>query len=60
VEVDTLDVRPLPGLVLKHFTARDVISKCDILEVHTRISSHITAAFIDTLLRPMPFPVEVI
>jgi putative transposase len=27
VEVDTLDVRPLPGVVLKHFTARDVISR---------------------------------
>ncbi len=26
VEVDTLDVRPLPGVILKHFTARDVIS----------------------------------
>ena len=24
VQVDTLDVRPLPGMVLKHFTARDV------------------------------------
>ncbi len=27
VEVDTLAVRPLPGLVFKHFTARDVISR---------------------------------
>jgi transposase len=26
VQVDTLDVRPLPGLVLKQFTARDVVS----------------------------------
>jgi transposase len=26
VEVDTLDVRPLPGVILKHFTARDIIS----------------------------------
>ena len=27
VQVDTLDVRPLPGVVLKHFTARDVVSR---------------------------------
>ncbi|MCJ7576501.1 MAG: integrase core domain-containing protein [Dehalococcoidia bacterium] len=60
VEVDTLDVRPLPGLVLKHFTARDVISRWDILEAHTRASSHTAAAFIDTLLKRMPFPVKVI
>ena len=60
VEVDTLDVRPLPGVVLKHFTARDVISKWDVLEVHTRANSHTAAAFMDTLLRRMPFPIKVI
>jgi putative transposase len=60
VEVDTLDVRPFPSLVLKHFTARDVISKWDVLEAHTRASSHTAAAFIDTLLERMPFPVKVI
>jgi len=27
VQLDTLDIRPLPGLVLKHFTAHDVVSK---------------------------------
>ena len=36
VQVDTLDVRPLPGVVLKHFTARDVVSRWDVVEVHTR------------------------
>jgi putative transposase len=60
VEVDTLDVRPLPGVVLKHFTARDVISKWDVLEAHTRASSHTAAAFMDSLLGRMPFPVKVI
>jgi transposase InsO family protein len=60
VEVDTLDVRPLPGLVLKHFTARDVISRWDILEAHTRVSSKAAAAFMDALLRRMPFPIKVI
>jgi putative transposase len=25
VQLDTLDVRPLPGVILKHFTARDVV-----------------------------------
>ena len=60
VEVDTLDVRPLPGVVLKHFTARDVISRWDVLEAHTRASSHTATAFMDTLLRRMPFPIKVI
>ncbi|MCZ7405567.1 MAG: integrase core domain-containing protein [Candidatus Methanoperedens sp.] len=60
VEVDTLDVRPLPGVVLKHFTGRDVISKWDVLEAHTTASSHTAAAFMDTLLTRMPFPIKVI
>jgi transposase InsO family protein len=60
VEVDTLDVRPLPGVVLKHFTARDVISKWDVLEAHTRANSHTAAGFIDTLPKWMPFPIKVI
>ena len=60
MEVDTLDVRPLPGVVRKHFTARDVISKWDVLEAHTRAGSHTAAAFMDSLLGQMPFPVKVI
>lgn len=60
VQVDTLDVRPLPGVVLKHFTARDVISRWDVLEAHSRASSRTATAFMDALLRRMPFPVKVI
>lgn len=60
VEVYTGDVRPLPNLVLKHFAARDVISKWDDLEAHTRASSHTAAAFMDALQRRMSSPVKVI
>jgi len=27
VQVDTLDIIPVPGVVLKHFTARDMVSQ---------------------------------
>jgi putative transposase len=60
VEVDTLDVRPLPGVILKHFTARDIVSRWDVLEAHTRATSRTASAFIDTLLERMPFPVKAI
>ena len=60
VEVDTLDVRPLPGIVLKHFTARDIISRWDILEAHTRATSNTASGFIDALLKRMPFPIKAI
>ena len=60
VEVDTLDVRPLPGVILKHFTARDIISRWDVLEAHSRASSHTASAFIGTLLKRMSFPIKAI
>jgi len=60
VEVDTLDVRPLPGLVFKHFTARDVVSRWDVLELHRRASAKGAAAFLDAIEARMPFPVRAI
>jgi len=60
VEVDTLDIRPLPGVLLKHFTARDIISRWDVLEAHSRATSNIASGFIDILLKRMPFPVKAI
>ena len=60
VQVDTLDLRPLPGVVLKHFTARDVVSRWDVLEVHTRATARTAAAFLDAIEARMPFPVRAI
>ncbi len=39
VEMDILDVRPLPGIMLKHFTAHDVISRWDVVSVHSRANA---------------------
>lgn len=58
VEVDTLDVRPVAGLVWKHFTARDVVSRWDVLEVHRTATAATAAHFLDTLSRRMPFPLK--
>ncbi len=60
VEVDTLDVRPLPGVILKHFTARDVISRWNVFEAHSRATSNTASGFIDVLLKRMPFPIRAI
>jgi transposase InsO family protein len=60
VQVDTLDVRPLPGVVLKHFTARDVISRWDVLEIHTKATASCAVGFLDTLASRMPFPFKAI
>jgi len=60
VEVDTLDVRPLPNILFKQFTARDVISKWDVLEVRSRATAKTASEFIDTLQRRMPFDIKAI
>ncbi len=58
VQVDTLDVRPLPGLVLKQFTARDVVSRWDVLELRTSASARSAVAILDALAARMPFGVR--
>ena len=58
VEVDTLDIRPLPKVILKQFTARDVVSRWDVLETHHRATALLAAQFLDTLQQRSPFPIR--
>lgn len=55
VQLDTKELRPARGVVLKHFSARDMISRWDVLEVHERATSLAAAHFLDTLVDRMPF-----
>jgi transposase InsO family protein len=57
VQLDTKEVRPARGVVLKHFSARDMVSRWDVLEVHERATSLAAAHFLDTLVDRMPFPI---
>jgi len=47
-----------PGVVLKQFTARDMVSRWDVLAVHPRATSSAATLFLDTLQRRLPFPVR--
>ena len=58
VQLDTMDLRPSPNVVLKQFTARDVVSRWDVLEVHRRATSTAATLFLDTLQRRLPFPLR--
>jgi transposase InsO family protein len=58
VQVDTLDLRPLPGVVFKHFTARDVVCRWDVLMVASQATAHSAARFLDVLIERMPFPIQ--
>ena len=58
VEVDTLEVRPVPGVMFKQFTARDLVSRWDVIQAHTRATAQTAAQFLDTLQHRMPFPIR--
>jgi len=60
VQLDTLDVRPLPGVLLKHFTAHDVVSRWNIVSVYSRATANTATDFLNTLEKRMPFPVKAI
>ncbi len=60
IQVDTLDVHPFPAVHFKHFTARDVISRWDVIEVYPRASSRQAKAFLFNLIKRVPFQVKAI
>jgi transposase InsO family protein len=58
VQLDTMDLRLAPNVVRKQFTARDMISRWDVIEVHARATSTAATLFLDTLQRRLPFPLR--
>ena len=60
VQVDTLDIRPVPGTVLKQFTARDVVSRWDTLELRRTATAASAVSILDALAERMPFPIGAI
>jgi hypothetical protein len=39
VQLDTKEVRPARGIVPEHFSARDMVTRWDVLEVHELVTS---------------------
>ena len=60
VQVDTLDPRPLPGALLKHFTAPDTVSRWDVMQVRGAATARTATAFLDTISARIPFTVKAI
>jgi hypothetical protein len=56
--MDTLDVRPLPDTVPEHFTARDVVSRWDVLGHYTRATATPASSCLDTAPERMLFAVR--
>lgn len=60
VQVDTLDIHPFPAIHFKHFTARDMVSRWDVVEVYPRASSRQAKHFLNQLIKRAPFPIRAI
>lgn len=60
IQVDTMDVRPLPGVIFKHFAARDIVSLWDVIEVSSQATATSATRFIQSILKRMPFRVKAI
>lgn len=55
-----MEVSPLPGVIIKHFTARDVVPRWDVIEASRRATALAAARFINTVIKRMPFTVKAI
>ena len=53
-------VRPLPGVVLKHYTGRDMASLWDVVGVYSRATATRERSFLGQLIDRMPFEVRAI
>jgi transposase InsO family protein len=60
VELDTLDVRPLPGVILKHFSSYDVVSRWNVLGIFTRAIAATAKHFLDDMERRTPNEIKAI
>jgi putative transposase len=60
VQVDTLDLRPLPGVIRKQFTSRDMHSRWDVIGVYSQATTHTACSFLDELEARSPYKVKAI
>jgi len=60
VQVDSSDIRPMSGVQYKHFSARDVVSKWDVLDVFDRATASSAARFLDSVIARSPYTVKAI
>lgn len=61
VQIDSADVRlDHEGHTYKHFSARDVVSRWDVLGVYSRATAATARDFLDAVIQRMPGPVRAI
>ena len=60
IQLDTMHLRPLPGVERRQFTAIDVVSRVAVVGVRSRATAGTATAFLDDLVARLPFPIQAI
>ena len=60
VQLDTMDVRPEPGVVLKQFTAVDVVSRWSVPTIAGNATATLATKARDAIIARSPFPIRAI
>ena len=60
IQLDTMHLRPLPGVARRQFTTIDVISRVAVIVVRSQATAGTATAFLDELMDQMPVPVQAI
>lgn len=60
IQLDTMRLRPLPGVERRQFTAIDVVSRCAVLGVRAQATAGTATAFLDELCARIPVPIQAI
>lgn len=60
VQIDTMEIRPEPGVLLKQFTTVDVVSRWSVPTIASRATAANATRALDALIERSPFPVRAI
>lgn len=60
IQIDTMDVRPEPGVILKHFTTVDVVSRWSVVSIASNATATLAVRALDQLIARSPFRVRAI
>jgi len=60
VQLDTMDVRPEPDIVLKQFTAVDVVSRWSVPTIASAATANLATKALKAIIERSPFPIRAI
>ncbi len=60
VQIDTMELRPRAGMIRKHFTAVDLVSRYSVADIRSTATAGTATTFLDRVMAVLPAPVRAI